>query len=257
MFPIAHAWLIERLTIHPQPAHFLGCVWPDMLFASPLSHPQSHRSGALLIAALHADPARSVEAGVLHAFVAGALSHGIEPHGFDWYSDEQYGTAPHAARGYAFQHGQALAQETAHACDVRPEDGLWKAHNIIEMAFERGLYAADPTLGERIVAACADATLVDVVTHWLGDVFGLPAAELATAIGRFTEVVELRPARREALAAVYARQTRLKHPGAQPDADGIATLIARAEHLIASDHEAFLAACVASVGALLAGTLPA
>jgi hypothetical protein len=257
MFPIAHAWLIERLTIYPQPAHFLGCVWPDMLFASPLSHPQSHRSGALLIAALPEDAARSAEAGALHAFAAGILSHGIEPHGFDWYSDEQYGAAPHAARGYAFQHGQTLAQETARACGVRPEDGLWKAHNIIEMAFERSLYTADVTLGERIAAACADATLVGVVTRWLGGVFGLPAAELATAIQRFTEVVELRPARLEALAAVYAQQTRLKHPGAQPDADGITALIARAEHLIARDREVFLATCVASVGALLAEMLPA
>ena len=48
MFPIAHAWLVERLVAKPQPAHYLGCVWPDMLFESPLTHPQSHRSGMTL-----------------------------------------------------------------------------------------------------------------------------------------------------------------------------------------------------------------
>jgi hypothetical protein len=115
MYPIAHARLIQRLIPDARPAHFLGCVWPDMLYDSPLTHPQSHRSGRLL-----AVRARSIaDAGtaeVARAFVAGALSHGTEPRGFDWYSDEEYGGQPAAARGFAFQHGLALADETAAAC---------------------------------------------------------------------------------------------------------------------------------------------
>ena len=161
MFPLAHAWLIHRLVPAPTSAHYLGCVWPDMLFASPLSHTESHRSGARL-----ADAANTLPDGQardeFHAFVAGALSHGTDPHGFDWYSDEEYGGRPASARGYAFQQAVALAEDAARACDVSEHQGWWKAHNLIEMAFEQSLYLAAPHLGASLAAACADEALATV-----------------------------------------------------------------------------------------------
>jgi hypothetical protein len=70
LYPIAHAWLVERLVANPQPAHYLGCVWPDMLYASPLTHAQSHRSGRLLVGALPADgSAEAATAGDGDAFL--------------------------------------------------------------------------------------------------------------------------------------------------------------------------------------------
>ena len=49
MFPIAHAWMIEQCAPAPTLAHYLGCVWPDMLYGSPLTHQQTHREGAALV----------------------------------------------------------------------------------------------------------------------------------------------------------------------------------------------------------------
>jgi hypothetical protein len=254
MFPIAHAWLVEQLAPETQPAHYLGCVWPDMLFGGPLTHTQSHRSGLALVRALPA--AGAPEHSALRAFVAGVLTHGIEPHGFDWYSDERYGDAPEEARGYAFQRGKPLADETAAACGLDAKDGWWKAHNIVEMAFERSLYRDRPERGVGIFAACDDDQLVAVVSDWLAGVFEVASADLAAAIRRFPEVVELRPDSVEALATVYALQTRIKHPGAEPDAERIAALIARVEREIAGDRDAFLARCRAEVGTMLADALP-
>lgn len=249
MFPIAHAWLVERLVPDPVPAHYLGCIWPDMLFGSPLSHAQSHRSGALLAA--HARTlGTDADAQAFRAFVVGVLTHGSEPHGFDWYSDEQYGDNPEE-RGYAFQHGRAIANETARACDLPPEHGWWKAHNIVEMAFERPLYLAQPSLGERLAGVCADDTLRARIAAVLADIFHAPQDELAAAMRRFTGVVQLHPASVEAEAEVYALQVRLKHPGAQPDVPAIAALIEHAEQDIVADKESYLATCVHQVGALL------
>lgn len=255
MFPIAHAWLLEQLVPVAQPAHYLGCVWPDMLYGGPLTHMQSHRSGLALVRALPAAGAPDYPA--LRAFAVGVLTHGSEPHGFDWYSDERYGGAPAEERGYAFQRGKPLAEEAAAACGVAPADGWWKAHNIVENAFERSLFLERPERGERIFAACDDDGLVDVVSHWLAAIFGVPPADLASAIRRFPEVVELRPATHESLATVYALQTRLKHPSAQPDAARIAGLITRAEELISGDRDAYLATCRAKVGEMLGDVLPA
>lgn len=250
MFPLAHAWLLTRIVREPRAAHFLGCVWPDMLFASPLSHQQSHRSGCALAAY-----ARTLDTGedaaAFRAFVVGVLTHGVEPHGFDWYSDEEYGGRPASERGYAFQCGKGLAADAAAACDVAEHHGWWKAHNIVEMAFERPLYLQRPELGERLSAACADEGVIVRLAHHLSRVFGQPAEALAVPMRRFGEVVRLRPATVESLADGYALQVRLKHSGAQPDAGAIARLIARAEDVIAADGQAYLEECAGHVAAML------
>jgi hypothetical protein len=252
MFPIAHAWLLERLVAEPEAAHNLGCVWPDMLFGSPLTHQQSHREGERLVALAETLPA---EAGreEFRAFVVGALSHGAEPHGFDWYSDEAYGGKPAEERGYAFQRGKSLAEEAARACGLPSAQGWWKAHNLIEQAFEPALYAAQPHLGERLEAACADAALAGRVAAILAPHFGVAATALADAMARFSAVVALRPVDDTTLAGVYAHQVQLKH-GTEADVPALTRLLARARELIAVDQQLFLDTCVERVGAMLVET---
>jgi hypothetical protein len=251
MFPIAHAWLVEQLIAYPSPAHYLGCVWPDMLFEGPLSHPQTHRSG-LLLARHTADRPHNT---VLHDFVAGVLTHGSEPRGFDWYSDEQY-RAPEAERGYAFQRAKPLAEQAAVACGLPADQGWWKAHNLVEMAFELSLFAKRPARGDALSAACAEAGLVAAIAAPLADTFGVPGEALAHAMLRFQDISTFHPDRAETLAEVYAAQVRHKHPGSAPDVAALAALIEQARELIAPDAHTFLADCVHDVGAMLNETLP-
>ena len=229
---------------------YLGCVWPDMLYGSPLTHQQTHRGGAALAAYATSLPPGN-EADEFRQFILGALSHGVEPHGFDWYSDEEYGGLPAAERGYAFQRGRQLAERTAVACGVAQDQGWWKAHNLIEMAFERRLYTGRLERGKPIVTACADAALVERVSIRLAEHFGQPAETLAEPIRRFPEIVELRPTTIESLARTYATQTRLRHPGAEPDKAAIAHLIAEAEAIVAPDADEFLRYCSAQVRTVL------
>jgi hypothetical protein len=250
MFPIAHAWMIDECVPDPTLAHYLGCVWPDMLYGSPLTHQQTHREGAAL-AAYAKSLAVGEEADAFRQFAQGALSHGVEPHGFDWYSDEEYGGRPASERGYAFQRGRQLAGRAALACDVAPDQGWWKAHNLIEMAFERRLYAERPERGERIAAACADTTLIERTCARLAEHFGQPADALAEPIRRFPQIVELRPTTVASLAHAYAMQTRLRHPGAQPDETALERLIAEAEAIVGPDSDEFLRYCSAQVGMML------
>lgn len=256
MFPIAHAWLIAQLVEQPTPAQYLGCVWPDMLFGSPLDHTRSHRSGRALAAHVNAlDDGEHRPA--FRQFVTGVLTHGSEPRGFDWYSDEEYGGLPAVARGYAFQHGRALADDTARACGLPPQEGWWKAHNIVEMAFERDLALNHPDLGGSLAAACADDDLTTSIAVELASVFALPATALRAAMRRFPSVVSLQPTTHAALAEVYAVQVRLKHPDAAPDIPALTQLIARAEALIAESKRAYLTTCARLVGEMIADVFPA
>jgi hypothetical protein len=251
MFPIAHGWLLAELTDDPSPASFLGSVWPDMLFGSPLTHPQSHRSGAAVLAFARTLPA-GVERDEFTAFTRGAISHGSEPHGFDWFSDEAYGAGGAQAKGFAFQQGAPLATRAAAACDVPEEMGLWKAHNLIEMAFERSLYTANTPAALALAAACADAALMARMAEPLSRFFALEVDALAESMRRYAEMVALAPTSLDALAQAYAHQTRYRHPGAQPYATALADLIGEAETLIAPDREDYLTTCVAGVRATLA-----
>jgi hypothetical protein len=250
MFPLAHARMIEQCVSELTPAHYLGCIWPDMLYGSPLTHQQSHRGGAALAAFASSLPP-SDESDEFRQFVLGALSHGVEPHGFDWYSDEEYGGLPSEERGYAFQRGRPLAERAAVACDVDPGQGWWKAHNLIEMAFERRLYAERPERGERLAAACADTAMAARIAAQLGAHFGQPASLIAAPVAYFPQVVELRPTTVESLARAYAMQTRLRHHGAEPDEAALVGLIAGAEQIVASDGDEYLHTCSRQVRAML------
>jgi hypothetical protein len=254
MFPIAHAWLLTQLIPQPTNAHFLGCVWPDMLYGSPLTHDQSHRSGAALVALV--ERVAPEERAGLRAFVIGVLTHGAEPHGFDWYSDERYADAPPEERGYAFQVARPLAESAARACDVPAEQGWWKAHNLVEMSFERPLYVAEPALGDRLAVACADEPLIARIAWALAEYFPADPAALAAPMRRFPAVVALQPTTTDALAQIYARQTRLRTPGAEPDVAAIASLIEEAQSLTTTSREQFLRTCVREVGQMLTAHPP-
>jgi hypothetical protein len=248
--------MIEQCVPNPTLAHYLGCVWPDMLYGSPLTHQQTHCGGAALVAYAASLPS-GAEVDELRQFMQGALSHGVEPHGFDWYSDEEYGGLPASERGYAFQRGRPLADLAAAACGVDPSQGWWKAHNLIEMAFERRRYAERPERGERIAAACADTALIERISVHLARHFGQSVSALAVTMQRFSEVVELRPATIGSLARTYAIQTRLRHLGAEPDEAAIADLIAEAETIVAPDADEFLRVSSMQVRAMLDGVFSA
>lgn len=254
MFPLAHAWLIQRLVPNPTAAHYLGCVWPDMLFASPLSHTESHRSGVRLVEAVNTLP-DDPERDEFRAFVIGVLSHGAEPHGFDWYSDEEYGGRPRSERGYAFQQAVPLAEDAARACGVAPDQGWWKAHNLVEMAFEQPLYLAMPNLGASLADACGDEALRTRIASVLAGIFGQPADALAGAMQRFPSVVTFAPATPRPQAETYAHQTRLKHAGSNPNLAALESLIERAQAIIAPTRDEYLATCEQAVGQMVGEAL--
>ncbi len=244
MFPIAHAYLLECITARPTPAEYLGCVWPDMLFTGPLTHHQTHREGVALREFIRHD------APDLLPFARAALSHGTEPHGFDWFSDEAYD--PGAEKGYAFERARPLVAEVVAATHVAPAIGWWKAHNFVEMSFEMALGRQFPHLGRAVASACADADLVARITDPLARHFGAAAKALAWNITHFPESVALEPPTALDLAAAYARQLELKHGVTDADIPAMAAIIERAWDLIAPDRDVFLATAAREVGAMLA-----
>lgn len=243
MFPIAHAYLLERLIPQPTPAQYLGCVWPDMLFLGPLTHHQTHREGLDLLRFVRA------EAPELLPFLRAVLTHITEPHGFDWFSDEAYD--PGGERGYAFERARPFVAEVVAATHVPEKDGWWKAHNFIEMSFEFGLDQRAPHLKRAITAACADRDLVQRIAVPLARHFRQPAEALARNIMAFPATVALDEVTPQTLAQAYTIQLRFKHQITDADVPAMAAIIARAWEAIAPDRETFLATCEREVAHVL------
>lgn len=244
MFPIAHAYLMAKILAHPSAAQYLGSVWPDMLFNGPLTHHQTHRECLGLLAyARREDPA-------LVPFARAALTHGAEPHGFDWFSDEAYD--PGAEHGYAFERARPFVADVVAATKVDPQIGLWKAHNFVEMSFEMELGRAYPHLGRAVAAACADAALVVPITASIARHFGCDANRLAENIRNFPRAVALETPTSMDLAQAYAVQLRIKHGVTDADVPAMAAIIERIWASIAPDRDAFLGACVREVAATIA-----
>jgi hypothetical protein len=243
MFAIAHMYLMEQLFADPTPAHYLGCVWPDMLFSGPLSHHQTHRQGRELLAFTRQEAPEILE------FTRAVLTHITEPHGFDWFSDEAY--YPGKERGYAFTNAEPFVADVVTAAKVPPEIGRWKAHNFVEMSFEQALGRQYPHLGPALIAACADEALVRQVTEPLARHFNVSADALAWNITHFPETVALTNPTSMDLARAYAIQLQFKHQVTDPDIPAMAAIIDRVWEAIAPDRVAYLAHCTRRVADVL------
>ncbi|HKW20297.1 MAG TPA: hypothetical protein VJO13_02905, partial [Ktedonobacterales bacterium] len=134
--------------------------------------------------------------------------------------------------------------------------GWWKAHNLVEMAFEQPLYLASPCLGASLAGACADGALCARIAGMLAGAFGQSADALAGAMHRFPSVVTFAPATPRPQAETYAHQTRLKHAGSNPDVAALESLIEQAQGIIAPTHDEYLATCAQAVGRMLGEVLP-
>ncbi len=245
MFAIAHAHLMERIFPERTPMHYLGCAWPDMLFNGPLKHEQTHRECLALLA-------RAREhAPELTPFVRAAITHGEEPHGFDWYSDKAYD--PGAERGYAFERARPFVDDVVAATHVPPDIGLWKAHNFVEMSFEIALGQAYPHLGPMVAAACTDGALARATAELAAGYFQVSADEVMRNIIDFPATVSLDHPTSLTLAQTYAKQLELKHGVTDADIPAMAAIIDRVWEAIAPDREAFLEFCVREVAAMIAG----
>ncbi len=247
MFAIAHAYLMEQLFAQPQPMNYLGCVWPDMLFNGPLLHKQTHKEGAQFLAFILQN------APDLIPFALAVITHGSEPHGFDWFSDEAYD--PGAEKGYAFERIRPFVDEVIAVTHAPPEMGLWKGHNFVEMTFEAQLSLQYPHLGVAVANACHAPELVSRVAEIAAAYFHQPAKALAENITRFPDTVSLQQPTYASLAEKYATQLELKHGITDADIPGMTALLQKVSDAIAADRDIFLQTSISEVGKTIASYL--
>ncbi|AGL02687.1 hypothetical protein [Desulfoscipio gibsoniae] len=205
----------------------LGSLFPDMVISARVSHAMAHSLGAELLYVVKENHA-------LADFARGIITHGISPHGLDYFGDEKY---PGCERGYCFEKGRPLVKHTIEACNIPPEMGWWKAHNIVEMGIElrisnRGAY------GHLIHQAFNNQELIDQITSLLGELTGYREQGLKKRIAGFPGYIEIYKATAQSLADKYQVQMFARH-GININTVKVARLIEIAAEQVEDDLDDF------------------
>ncbi|WP_424659528.1 hypothetical protein [Desulfofundulus sp.] len=227
MYPQTHVYFAERVCGKLTDALVLGSIFPDMIAALALGREESHGRGKELLAALEHDPQ-------LRDFARGVLTHGVIPEGLDYYGDEKY---LDYERGYCFEKGRPLIEETIRACNLPPAMGWWKSHNIVEMGIEL-LTGQGAVYGRVLAAAFGNTGLIEKISQCVAPLYGVEPRRLYQRIHNFPYYIEINRLTPRTLAAKYDVQMFYKHR-IHIDIERTARLIEAARHMVETDLEEF------------------
>jgi hypothetical protein len=205
----------------------LGSVFPDMVIGDGIHRDLSHYCGFEILEFLR--PHHE-----LLDFALANITHGVNPTGLDYFGDE---INPFYERGYCFEKGRVLIEPTISACNIPPEMGWWKAHNIIEMGIEMQVSALG-NYGRHLQSAFNNRDLVEIICERMGAFFAQGPLSFIKRVSDFSVYIDLSTSTAESLAAKYDYQMYYKHCIHINMAE-VANLIRQAAGVVEDDLEEF------------------
>lgn len=227
MYPQTHVYFAQRVLGRMNDAVALGSIFPDMAIGAGVHRDISHGSGIEIFRFLK-------EQGQLRDFALANITHGVNPGGLDYYGDE---INPPFERGYCFEKGRCLVESTIRACNIPPEMGWWKSHNIVEMGIEM-LISAAGNYGVYLHTAFGNRDLIGEICDQLGAFFGRGPLPFIQRLSGFPSYIDLTVSTAESLAAKYSHQMYYKHR-IHVNVAEVARLISCAAEMVEEDMEEF------------------
>ncbi len=227
MYPQTHVCFAGMVLGKQSDAVSLGSILPDVLIGEHFNHCEAHSAGLEIYNFLLKN--RS-----LPDFGKALLTHGFVPEGLDYYGDEKY---LDFEKGYSFEKARPLILKTVEACNISPEMGWWKAHNIIEMGVEL-LVSSSGHYGEMMKSAFTNRALISEVNEMLGSLWKGIDLKFDKRAEWFAGFIEMDKASVESLAQKFKVQMQFKHK-VEIETKKVARLIDRAAHIVNADLQVF------------------
>ncbi|MCL5037928.1 MAG: hypothetical protein M1269_12580 [Chloroflexi bacterium] len=246
MFPLTHLFLLSKITELDDLA-VLGSLFPDTCIAGHLSWDDTHRHGLEFAGSLQREEKR-----LLMPFLTGFFAHSVNPPGLDYYGDECM--AP-GKPGYSFCKAPGIVGEVVSACNLPGEMGLWKSHNVIEMAVEVRIARLYPELEKFLEQAFNSTENLSIISGPLGRHFGVSPGDIISAYGILQSFIPASLPDEVSLGAAFAGQLEHKHGIAGVSPVYVAGLIVKADSFIVGDYEEFLEDCLDKITMALPGWL--
>jgi len=201
----------------------LGSIMPDMIIGVDIGHYEAHCKGLEILRL----PAVDLSLQDLGKAVS---THGFKPEGLDYYGDEKY---LDYEKGYCFEKARIITERTVDACNIPPEMGWWKAHNIIEMGVETIVGAGD-YYHERLQSAICNHDLIRGIDDLLRQLSDNRSIDFVRRVERFSGFIVTEEASADSLANKFLVQMKLRHQ-VNIDLKKVVTLINDAADLVAAD----------------------
>lgn len=230
MFPLSHIYFAERLMDNPNEYILLGSIYPDAVISSRLGRDTTHYNTKDLYCFFRGKDNQ------MRDFAIGAMSHGVDMKGLDYYSDEGY---QGYSSGYCFVKAAEIEEDVITCCNIPPEWGLWKAHNFIEMAFELYLYRNDCSLIDKFNNILQNNELIRYVCIALAEYYNLDSECLVSGLNSFSKFFEYGIMDEKKLACRYKMQLKARHGIEMYNLTGAAAIIEHALDIIKPDIYSF------------------
>lgn len=242
MFPIVHHRINKLIFNQTSPLLILGALFPDMASTSGYNRNEAHIMGEVFASWCKLNAPWSMD------LAKGIISHGCNPFGVDYYSDEFW---PGGEKGWCFQQGVPWMNEVASVTHL-PENLIWwKAHNFVEMSLELLMIEEDPKLNSDILTAIDDQSAVKEVSQLLTAYAGLDQSKIAYAFNIVPEVFALAEVTPEILASKQGRAFRLRHQVYDYDQEQMAELLRSMSNALKKTADPFLKQVEKLVGEIL------
>ncbi len=230
MYPLAHLYFMELVLKRLDDAAILGSIFPDLVILSGLDWKTSHSLGEKIWHHFQNGGEEKI------LFSLGVFSHGIEPRGLDYYSDEKYGTFE---RGYCFEKARPLVDAVIEACSLSSSDGWWKAHNFIEMGVELYINRRRPELISNLRRAFSNIALISILSYELSSILKIEKALLEESFARFKQFAQDEPVDARTLALRFQKQIYLRYKIESINISRSRDIIEEGEKIVLQDIESF------------------
>jgi hypothetical protein len=238
MYPLTHLYFVKRVQGYLDDPAALGSIFPDVLILSGIAWKESHTLGNKIWRHF-----RGKEKDLVH-FSLGVITHGIEPKGLDYFSDEKYNDYE---RGYCYEKAKPLINRVVEACNISAENGWWKAHNFIEMGVELYINEKSPRLLSFLQQVFYNTSLIRKLCKELSPLLHRDADLLEQSLLTFKSFFEEEPLDARLLALRYQRQIFFRHNIESIDLVESRDIIHKGKELVACDIEDFFSEVSESV----------
>lgn len=221
MFPLAHIYMADRimaaapgpfagdfgekpdesLDVHWRRLVYVGSILPDFVGGMGLDRNHWHAHGAAFYDFMKRERPKE------SALALGVWLHGIDGYGFDTYADEAW----YSPLGWCFLRCLPYIPQAMAACGLPREYALWKSHNLVELAAELEVAAAYDDLGEKLMLAIHDNSVMQAVIDSLAAFDGGREQNIRRVLQTLDERFSILNVTPEDCAAKYLGQLERRH----------------------------------------------
>lgn len=230
MFPLCHIYFANKTINNPSCFAFLGSVCPDIITSEFLRRDITHYNTEDLYKYFRYR-GRDME-----EFATGAVTHGVDLKGLDYYSDESY---PGMNMGYCFEKGRIIENQVVECCNLPDKWGLWKAHNFIEMAFELYVVRHHNWITEKFREIFADDNIIRNVSQELKSYYHISASIFEESFINFSNFFNYSTINESTMMKGYSVQLKEKHGIKNMDIEKAVIQVKRAADIIRPDIDNF------------------